>query len=99
MFVRIFFLLAAGAMYLGRLDTHFLAKDIRRAGPYINFDEYSSFHLKDILSHEVSHLALNSIKQFSRVFLLFTQNTVLNEWLTYIRRIDIHISNSLACYI
>lgn len=45
-------LIVAAALFVGRIETSFLAHNVGRIGP-IELDNFPQIHLKDILSHEV----------------------------------------------
>ena len=51
-FVRAIKILLASLMFIGRIDTPFLAHNVGRIGP-IELDNYPIVHMKDVLSHEV----------------------------------------------
>jgi hypothetical protein len=51
-FARMVKLLLIACAGIGRIDTPFLAPNVGRIGP-LELDNYPTFHLKDLLSHEV----------------------------------------------
>jgi hypothetical protein len=55
--VRALKLLLATFMFIGRIDTPFLAHNVGRIGP-LELDGYPMIHMKDVLSHEVSFRVL-----------------------------------------